>query len=358
MKWAHSMMKFIKSKPFVHFILFGLILSLAQVFALPGVGILPTSFARGPGYFMIVAIIVLGYYVLLGHAGLASLGTAGFVGLGTYMTGFLLSRTSIPPFIILIICILLGILLGIVVGFISLRIEGMYLAIITLGLSEILVVVFKNFTAFTGGISGLNTYGITPSFSGLFDLGSGTNLRPYVYFLTVVIFVIIMILTYNLIKSPVGRAMLAMKNSESAAQAMGVSLLKYRLLAFVVTTVYCMIAGFLYMYYYAYSNPLSWNLNLSLNILAAVVIGGTSSIWGILLGAFIVFSLNDIVLSNIVFFQQNPNTIILINGLLMILVVMFYPGGISQLIFQTKLKIKAWQLKRQQKGKPEAIDHA
>jgi branched-chain amino acid transport system permease protein len=112
------------------------------------------------------------------------------------------------------------------------------------------------------------------------------------------------------------------------------------------------------MYYYAYSNPLSWNLNLSLNILAAVVIGGTSSIWGILLGAFIVFSLNDIVLSNIVFFQQNPNTIILINGLLMILVVMFYPGGISQLIFQTKLKIKAWQLKRQQKGKPEAIDHA
>lgn len=357
MKRFTNFLKQAKSKPFVHFILLGLVLALAQVFALPAVGIFPTSFARGPGYFMIVAIIVLGYYVLLGHAGLASLGTAGFVGLGTYMTGYLMANTGIPPFLILIICILLGILLGIIVGFISLRIEGMYLAIITLGLSEILVIVFKNFTEFTGGISGLNTYGITPSFSGLFNLGSGLNLRPYAYFVTVIFFVAIMILTYNLIKSPVGRAMLAMKNSESAAQAMGVSLLKYRLLAFVITTVYCMIAGFLYMYYYAYSNPLSWNLNLSLNILAAVVIGGTSSIWGILLGAFIVFSLNDIVLSNITFFQQNPNTIILINGLLMILVVMFYPGGISQLIYQARIKIKAFKQRRLEKKK-EVADHA
>jgi branched-chain amino acid transport system permease protein len=110
-----------------------------------------------------------------------------------------------------------------------------------------------------------------------------------------------------------------------------------------------MIAGFLYMYYYAYSNPVSWNLNLSLNVLAAVVIGGTSSIWGILLGTFIVFSLNDIVLSNITFFQQNPNIIIFINGLLMILVVMFYPGGISQLLLLIRLKIKERRTKRANK---------
>ena len=349
MKRANKALQYFKSKPYLHFMVLGLVLVLAQILALPGVGVFPTSFARGPGYFMIVAIVVLGYYILLGHAGLASLGTAGFVGLGTYMTGFFLSQTALPPFLILIICILAGIVLGVVVGFISLRIEGMYLAIITLGLSEILVVVFKNFTEFTGGISGLNTYGITPAFSGIFDLGSGTNLRTYVYFLIVVVFIVIMVLTYNLIKSPVGRAMLAMKNSESAAQAMGVSLLKYRLLAFVITTVFCMIAGFLYMYYYAYSNPVSWNLNLSLNVLAAVVIGGTSSIWGILLGTFIVFSLNDIVLSNITFFQQNPNIIIFINGLLMILVVMFYPGGISQLLLLIRLKIKERRAKRANK---------
>ncbi len=340
MKTIGKAFAFFKKKPLLHFLLIGLVLALAQVLSLPSVDVFPTSFARGPGYFMIVAIIVFGYFILLGYAGLASLGTAGFVGLGTYLTGFLLLKTALPPFVILIICILAGILLGLVVGFISLRIEGMYLAIITLGLSEILVVVFKNFTDFTGGISGLNTYGILRDFTGLFELANGTQLRIYVYFVIVAIFIAIMALTYNLIKSPVGRAMLAMKNSESAAQTMGVSLLKYRLLAFVITTVYCMIAGFLYMYYYTYSNPISWNLNLSLNVLAAVVIGGTGSIWGILLGAFIVFSLNDVILSNIAFFQQNPNIIIFINGLLMIVVVMFYPGGISQLLLRIKLAVR------------------
>ncbi len=314
------------------FVLLGLILMVVQVLNIADIATI--NFTRSVGFFMIASVMVLGFYVLLGYAGLASLGTAGFVGLGTYVTGYFLKYMHFPTLAVLAIVILIGIVLGLVVGFISLRVEGMYLAIVTLGLSEILIVIFKNWMGFTEGVSGFQLYGTTPTlFFGLIKLS-----RENVFFLIAFVFVALLILTYNLTKSPVGRAMLAMKNSESAAQSMGVSLLKYRLLAFVIATVYAMIAGFLYMLYYKYSAPAIWNLNLSLNILAAVVIGGTQSIWGILLGTFVILSLNDVVFSQIPFFQQNPGVIIFINGLLMILVVMFYPGGISQLIFN----IKAW----------------
>lgn len=331
---------FLKANTLIKFVLLGAILMIVQVLNI--VDVATINFTRSVGFFMIASVMVLGFYVLLGYAGLASLGTAGFVGLGTYVTGYFLKYLHFPTLAVLAIVILIGILLGLVVGFISLRVEGMYLAIVTLGLSEILIVIFKNWMSFTEGVSGFQLYTTTPTL--LFGLIRLT--RENVFFLIAIIFILLLILTYNLIKSPVGRAMLAMKNSESAAQSMGVSLLKYRLLAFVIATVYAMIAGFLYMLYYKYSAPAIWNLNLSLNVLAAVVIGGTQSIWGILLGTFVILSLNDAVFSQIPFFQQNPGIIIFINGLLMILVVMYYPGGISQLMFNLKYWIRQKQLAR------------
>ena len=345
---------------YLGFIALGLFFVLIQIFALPGIKLVESSTARGFGNFMIHIIIVLGYFLLLGYAGLASLGTAGFVGLGSYITGYLLASVGLPPVLVLIITILVGVLLGLGVGFISLRIEGMYLAIITLGLAEILTVLFKNATGFTGGVSGLNIYSTPVKLLGFINMTRETT-----YFVIVAVMIGLLVLTYNLTKSPVGRAMLSMKNSESAAQTMGVSSLKYRLLAFVIATVFAMIAGFLYMLYYRYSEPTKWNLNLSLNVLASVVIGGTGSIWGILLGAYFVFSLNDTVLVNFAFFNENPNAFIFLTGTLMILVVMFYPGGISQLLITIRIKSKnfiPWVKKVEKSitaklAKPKATNH-
>jgi len=323
-------------KKYLGFIIFGVVLILIQVLALPEIKLVQSATARGFGSFMIHMIIVLGYFLLLGYAGLASLGTAGFVGLGTYLAGFMFSAWGLPPLITLTITILVGVVLGLIVGFISLRIEGMYLAIITLGLAEMLTVLFKNATGFTGGVSGLNIYTTNIKMFWLINMD-----RTNTYFFIAIALVALLLITYNITKSPAGRAMLSMKNSESAAQTMGVSSLKYRLLAFVIATVFAMIAGYLYMMYYRYSEPTKWNLNLSLNVLAAVVIGGTGSIWGILIGGYFVFSLNDTLLNKIPFFAQNPSAFMFLTGLLMILVVMFYPGGISQLLITTRFKIKA-----------------
>ena len=150
-------------------------------------------------------------------------------------------------------------------------------------------------------------------------------------------------LTKNLMDSPTGRAMLAMKNSTSAAQAFGISLLKYRLLAFVLSTIYAAIGGFLYMLFIrnaSNSSDTLFALSTSLNILGAVIIGGTKSIWGTIGGTFIIYGIDKMFLQDIEFFRANPTLITLFCGILVIVVVMFFPGGLVQLLLEIKLKIK------------------
>lgn len=326
-------LKKVIAHPYFGFMLAAGILALVQLLNMAGVPI-ENSDMRALGQTVIYFIVALGFTLLLGYAGLASLGTAGFVGLGTYVIGHFMKTMGTPFIVALIAGALIAILLGGAVGFISLRIEGMYLAIITLGLSEILVEIFKNATSITNGTSGfrLGTYDI-------FGVTLTSLDREPVYFILVFFLVLAMIATVNLINSPTGRAMLAIKNSDSAGQAMGISLLKYRLLAFVIATVYAVTGGMLYMLYMRFSIPDSWGLGLSLNILAAVIIGGSKSIWGVFIGTFLIFGLDLMFLKDITFFQQYPDTTLIFNGLLIILVVMFYPGGIIRMLTDVRFKI-------------------
>jgi branched-chain amino acid transport system permease protein len=134
-----------------------------------------------------------------------------------------------------------------------------------------------------------------------------------------------MILTYNLTNGQLGRALHAMRGSEVAAQAMGVNLLKYRLVAFALATVYASIAGALYVFLIKFTYPAVWVLGMSLNILAVVVIGGMRSIYGTVLGAFVVFAIPDLVLKKLPLIGGIDGMPYVFNGLLIILVIMFYP---------------------------------
>ncbi|MDE7454098.1 MAG: hypothetical protein K2N22_06795, partial [Clostridia bacterium] len=159
--------------------------------------------------------------------------------------------------------------------------------------------------------------------------------------------VVLMIIISNLIKSPTGRAMIAMKNSTSASQAFGISLMKYRLLAFVIATIFAVLGGLAFAISGNSISPSSeaetnLKLTLSLNILGAVIIGGFKSIWGAFFGSCLVFGLNNlfsIMLPNDVYNTLNPY-INLIVGVLIIVVVMFFPGGLAQLMGELKLKVK------------------
>ena len=137
---------------------------------------------------------------------------------------------------------------------------------------------------------------------------------------------------------------------------MGISLMKFRLLAFVISTVFAAIGGLLFMVYIpsvTTATSTLLNLTTSLNILGAVIIGGAKSLWGTTFGAFIIYGIQSMFLSNIQFFKDNPAFITMVTGLLIILVVMFFPGGVAQIVLQIKLWIKGRRAKAALQKKKE-----
>lgn len=293
--------------------------------------VLPYSWLSAFASTFSYAIAAVGFCLLMGYSGLASLGTGGFIGIGTYSVHYIMTESGLMFTDAILVSILVAVVIGAIVGFISLRIEGIYLVILTLGLSEIL----RNlYMVLEDKIS----VGFNPVILGF------TVTRQMSLYVVVIMLSIIMLITSNIINSPTGRAMLAMKNSTAAAQAMGISLMKYRLVAFIICTVYASISGTMLML--VVRNAMAsqatgfYALITSLNILAAVIIGGYKSIWGAVFGSFIMYGLQTVVLNNIKFLAENPVIITFVSGILVVVVVMFYPGGLAQLLVELKAKIK------------------
>lgn len=303
--------------PFIGFILFGLLL--ASIPTLAEMGIMKNGYVTTIGGTLIYAIAALGLNVLLGWSGLISLGTAGFMGLASYISAYLTVDLKLPFEAAFILAVLIPTLLGILVGLVSLKIEGLYLAIATLAVAEVLRKTFEELGQFTGGFSGKSAQYPT-LFFGQLELDRTTT-----YYFIVFILVIIMILTSNMMNGRLGRALNAMRGSEAAAQAMGVNLLTHRLIAFALATIFASIAGVLYVHFVKFSYPSTWILKLSLDFLAIIIIGGLRSIYGTVLGAFIVTAVPDLFLKQIPYFEDLSYVL---NGLLIILVIIFYPNGL------------------------------
>ena len=329
-----SVLRKIFTNPINHFIVFGVLMCVigyisgSRLFP----DIIPYSVQSALASTFAFTIASIGFCLLMGYSGLASLGTGGFIGIGTYAVYYVMEMAGLPFFVALLTAIAVAIVIGVIVGFISLRIEGIYLVILTLALSEIL----RNLYMVVQDTVRLSLSNLV-----LFGMKLDRNFSIYV---VTVLLVIIMMLTHNIINSPTGRAMLAMKNSTPAAQAMGISLMKYRLLAFVICTVYAALSGTMIMFTVRSATATNasgaYALITSLNILAAVIIGGYRSIWGAVFGTFVMYGMQTIFLNRIQFLQDNPVIITFISGILVILVVMFYPGGLAQLLGEVKGWIK------------------
>lgn len=331
-------MKSSKNK-YIQFIILGILLSLIPLLA--KAGIMPSSYVVVFGTTFIYAIVALGLNVLLGSAGLVSLGTAGFMGLAAYTSAFLFDKMGLPFEVSFIIALVVPTLLGIVVGLISLRLQGLYLGIATLAVAEVLREIFIQLDAFTGGSSGANaTY---PTLFGTLKLNQNS-----MYIFIVVCMIIVFIITHNLLKGSLGRALNSMRGSEAAAQAMGVNLFKHKLIAFGIATLWASVGGVLFVHFIRLSYPTMWSLNLSLDFLAIIIIGGLRSIYGTLCGAFIAYTFTEIVFKPIEILSRiSP----IFKGILMILCVLFYPNGFIQIF--TDLK----NLKNKNKKQPAITEN-
>ena len=327
----------LRKHPVTAFALFAVLMVVVKV--LSDYGIIGVSVVDAISTTIIYCIVALGFCLLLGYSALASLGTAGFIALGAYSAYYCLAVWGLTVSVAFIVAISVAVVIGIIVGYISLRIEGIYLAIVTLGISQIIKEVLQ---------ANVDTIKISGSQIVFFGIETMKITRDHVFFMLVGLIFILMIITSNLMNSPTGRAMLAMKNSTSAAQAFGISLLKYRLMAFIISIIYASVAGLMYMLstrYVSSSSSTLFTLSTSLNILGAVIIGGTKSIWGTIGGTFIIYGIDRMFLQDIAFFRDNPTLITLLCGILVVLVIMFYPGGLAQLLIELKFLIKKLFLK-------------
>lgn len=326
-----------KGNPVRNYILFGIVLLLLPV--LVEMGIVQYSYITIIASILIYSIVSLGLNLLVGYSGLVSLGTAGFMGLGTYLAAYFTADLKLPFEISLIISVAVPMVIGVITGLISLRIEGYYLAIATLAISEILRKVFVEFDFVTNGFSGKSAD--YPKLLGFVQLD-----RNSTYVLVVVFLIIVMIITHNFVNSYTGRALSTMRGSEAAAQAMGINIYRYRLLAFAVAVGFAALGGVLYMHFIKYTYPNTWTLAFSLNILAVIIIGGIRSIPGTIVGSFIVFGVPDLILKKLPVIGEIDGMAYIFNGLLIIVIILFYPMGLVHLWNDIKKKL----MTRKRKG--------
>jgi branched-chain amino acid transport system permease protein len=229
----------------------------------------------------LVAINVVsttGLNIMTGYTGLVSLGQAAFMGMGAYTVAILQIRWALPFGLNLIAGGLVAMLAGVLVGLPSLRVKGLYLAIATIAAGVIAHFFFSHFTSLTGGSSGLT---VPPArFLGV-DLDNSFKL----YWVIMPLMVLMLFGAANLFRTRIGRAFIAIRDRDISAEVLGISLLRYKLLSFALSSFYAGVAGGLYAYFYRAVSPESFPLLMSIFFLAAVIVGGMGTILGSILGA-------------------------------------------------------------------------
>ena len=286
-----------------------------------------------PDYMVFIATLlalysigVMGQNLLIGYTGQFSFGQAGFLAIGAFSFGHF--RIWGAPFLVALAGAgLLAALAGVIVGFPSLRLKGPYLSIATLGFGVAVYQIFVNWEVLSGGRSGLAIAKLKPMF-GL----SSVRYEYWVYMLLLAGFTLV---TYNIISSFVGRAFVAIRDSDIAAEVNGVNLTRYKLLAFALSSFYAGVHGALYAQVLGHIEPQIFNVGESLTLFVAVIIGGVASIEGSILGAAFVMLVPKV-------FANFREMVPVIYGVAILLVLMFQPLGLFGLWLKTRLYFQLW----------------
>jgi len=283
---------------------------------------------------LIFAIIAVGLNLLTGFAGQISMGHAAFMAIGAFASYGLSDIVGIPFWFAVPIAGLIAAVVGYGLGFPALRLSGHYLAIATLGFGVAIPQVLNLFEGLSGGWTGVKP--TAPYFYGI----SFREDRPYFYLILISLLFLTWV-AHNIVKSRTGRAFIALRDSEVAAQAMGISLTNYKTTAFAVSAFYAGIGGALWGHMLNYISPHDFNLGISIELFTVIVLGGLASIPGAIVGAFFMSFLPKLTekLSLVLqksgafsdsFFMQNvfKNSTGVLTGIILVLVVLYLPNGL------------------------------
>lgn len=280
---------------------------------------------RVEGQFNVIityALAALGLNLLTGYNGQISVGHGAFFGVGAYTTAILVTDHGWSHYATLGAAAVIAFVLGVLVGLPALRIRGLYLALVTLALATVFPLVITRFSSVTGGSQGMRVPRFrAPDWTGLKD-------DQWKYYVLLAFTVVAFVLVRNLIKSRVGRALIATRDNETAAEVLGVNLSVYKVLTFGVSAMLAGLAGSLSVFNDPFVNAEKYNINLSITLLVAVVVGGAATIFGPAFGAFFVVMLPVWLPKN--YPELSP---VLFGGVLIVLMVVA-PGGFLGLVRQ------------------------
>ena len=285
-------------------------------------------------FVLIYAIVGLGLMLLAGFTGLFSLGHAAFLGVGAYTQAVLTGMGW--PFALSLACAAgLSAAVGVVVGLPALRVKGIYLGMATLSFGFIVEEVFARWESVTGGNSGKHL--VPPQIAGY----SFESTESF-YFLCLVIAVISTLAILNLLRSPTGRAFVAIRDSEISAQSMGIHLARYKTLSFSISAALAGIGGALYAHKLQFISPDQFNILQSIDLLLMIVIGGLGSVHGAFLGAIFLISMPQLISLGKDWLPdsigQSPGLQAVVYGAVLIAFVLFEPMG----LYGRWLKVRTW----------------
>ncbi len=273
----------------------------------------------------IYALVSLGLNLLMGYTGQIAAGHAGFLAIGAYVTAIFTANFAwLPCPVTLLLAGTISGLIGFLLGIPILRLKGFYIAMATLAFGVVVSEIILQWSAVTGGDDG---FSVPTATIGSFAFDSDFKL----FYLIIPVTLIMTLLAKNLVGGYIGRAFIALRESEIAAQTVGVDLAKYKTIAFAVSAFYTGVAGGLFAFLITYLSPDAFTIELSIDFIAMIVIGGMGSILGSIIGAVILTGMQQ-VLAGLQDLQ------ILIFGLSLILFMIFMPRGIVGMLSDLKAR--------------------
>ena len=285
-------------------------------------------------FVLIYAIVGLGLMLLAGFTGQFSLGHAAFLGVGAY-TQAVLTGMGWPFFLSLACAAGVSAAVGVVVGLPALRVKGIYLGMATLSFGFIVEEVFARWESVTGGNAGKHL--VPPQIWGY----SFESTESF-YFLCLVITVVCTLAILNILRSPTGRAFVAIRDSEISAQSLGIHLAHYKTLSFSLSAAFAGIGGALYAHKLQFISPDQFNILQSIDLLLMIVIGGLGSVHGAFLGAIFLISMPQLISLGKDWLPdsigQSPGLQAVVYGAVLIAFVLFEPMG----LYGRWLKVRTW----------------
>ena len=285
-------------------------------------------------FVLIYAIVGLGLMLLAGFTGQFSLGHAAFLGVGAYTQAVLTGMSW--PFALSLACAAgLSAAVGVVVGLPALRVKGIYLGMATLSFGFIVEEVFARWESVTGGNAG-------KSMAAPQIMGYAFESAESFYFLCLFITVLCTLAILNLLRSPTGRAFVAIRDSEISAQSMGIHLARYKTLSFSLSAALAGIGGALYAHKLQFISPDQFSILQSIDLLLMIVIGGLGSVHGAFLGAIFLITMPQVIALGKDWLPdsigQSPGLQSVVYGAVLVAFVLFEPMG----LYGRWLKVRTW----------------